>query len=385
MQKSRITEILHHLGEEDLPYQAINPAIFQTSNFSFSSFDEFHSSLLDETHHYLYTRGNNPTVNLVEQKIAALEHGEQAKLVSAGVAAISEAILAFIKTGDHIISVRDCYSWTSTLLSSYLERFNIQVTYIEGINPEEISQAIKPNTALIYLESPTTMTFKLQPLALIAQIARAHHIKTIIDNTWATPLYQNPLDLGLDLVVHSASKYLGGHSDLVAGIIVGSQSDIQHIFKTEFLQHGAVPDPFMAWLLLRGLRTLHVRVPVHYKQALEIAQFLENHPKVQSVNYPFLPSYSQYSLARQQMRGGTGLFSFLLKCKDLDRIKKFYNSFSVFTRAVSWGGWESLVFAHAIGVKNPTTSDKINLIRIHVGLEEVEILKEDLAHALAEI
>lgn len=384
MDQKNISKILHHLAEEDLPFGAVTPPIFQTSIFAFKDFDSFSEAISDEANSYLYTRGNNPTVNILEKKLAALEHGEKAKLFGSGVAAISSSILAFVKSHDHIVCVKDCYSWTKTLLEKYLKRFEIDHTFVEGTDIEEISAAIKPNTKIIYLESPTTFTFKLQNLKEIAHLAKEKGIKTIIDNTWSTPIFQNPIDFGIDLVVHSASKYFGGHSDLVAGVVVGSEEDVKHIFETEFLNIGAVPDPFLGWLILRGLRTLQVRMERHYKNAMQVASFLENHEKVKRAIYPLLKSHPQHKLATEQMSGGSGLFSIELKTRDIEKIKIFTNSLRLFKKAVSWGGYESLVFPYA--VVHPDSSDpNFSLVRLHIGLENSELLIEDLAHALNKI
>ncbi len=374
--------ILHHLGERMLPYNAVSPPIFQTSIFSFGSFKEFQKAIAREDSYYLYTRGNNPTVNLVEEKIAALEGAEKSKLVSSGVAAISGAVMGFLRAGDHVVCVEDSYSWTRKLFNDYLKRFGVRCTFVEGVDPNDFERAVTPNTKLFYLESPTTFTFKIQDIESIVRIARAKGIKTIIDNTWATPIFFKPIELGVDLVVHSASKYLGGNSDLVAGVISGKKEDIAHIFNTEFLQLGYVPDPFMAWLILRGLRTLHIRMPVHFENALYIAGFLEGHSKVESVLYPFLPSHPQYQLVRRQMKGGAGLFSFRLKTNKLEDIEKFANTLRLFKLAVSWGGYESLVFPEAVKYGESDDSIDIGLIRIHVGLEEKEALRRDLERAL---
>lgn len=384
MERKDITEILHHLGEDGLPLNAVSPPIFQTSIFAFESFDAFKAALADEANNYLYSRGNNPTVNLVETKLAALEHAEQAKLLSSGVSAISAAVMAFVKTGDHIVSVRDSYSWAKYLMSTYLERFGVEVTYVDGSDPEEFAQAARPNTKVFYLESPTTFTFKLQNLAEVAKIARARGIKTIIDNTWCTPVYQNPIDLGIDIVAHSATKYLGGHSDVVGGVIAGSDDDVKRIFETEFLLHGTVPDPFAAWLIMRGMRTLHVRMPVHFESAKKIAAFLESHPLVEDVLYPFLPSYPQYDLARAQMRGGAGLFSFRLRTRDIGKVRTFTDTLRLFKRAVSWGGYESLVDPAAVGrfPNGEIPDDRVSLIRLHIGLETTDALIADLSSAL---
>lgn len=379
-----VSEILLHMGERNLPGHAVAPPIFQTSIFCFDSFDDFQKALADEAHNFIYSRGNNPTVQLCEQKLAALEHAEKAKLVSSGVAAISCAILSQVKTGDHCIVIQDSYSWTRYMMLTYLNRFGVDVTFVEGTDIKQFEEAIKKNTKLIYLESPATFTFKLQPLREVAALAKDHNIKTIIDNTWATPIYQNPIDMGIDIVVHSATKYFGGNSDIIGGVIIGSEEDINHIFNTEFLPLGPVPDPFQAWLILRNLRNLEVRMPVHYRNALGLAEYLESRDDVESVLYPLLPSFPQYELAKKQLRGGSGLFSFRLKTREIEKIKKVTNSVRLFKRAVSWGGYESLFDPNAtvFPAGQPIPDDRISLIRIHAGIEELELLKADLKQAL---
>ncbi len=378
------TYVLLHLGEDNLPYNAVNPPIFQTSNFCFDSFDSLQEALEDELSTCLYTRGNNPTVNLVEEKIAGLEHGEKAKLLGSGAAAITNAIMSCVSMGDHVICVKDAYSWATKFIGVYLERFGVEHTFVNGTDTATIAAAIRPTTRVIYLESPTSNTFLLQDIAAITKIAKDKNITTIIDNTWATPFYCNPIDFGVDLVVHSASKYLGGNSDLVAGVVIGKRDKIDHMIKTESLQFGAVADPFMAWLVLRGMRTLHVRLPAHFAGALAVGHYLEQKPEIESVSYPFLESHPQFELANKQMRGGSGLLSFRLRTRNLDQIKTFINSFKVFKRAVSWGGYESLIMPEAASF--PTSKipeEQLNLVRIHVGLESPSLLIEDFERAFS--
>lgn len=378
------TEILHHMGEHDLPMNAVAPPIFQSSIFCFDSFEGFQNALAHESTSYIYSRGNNPTVNLCESKIAALEHTEKAKLVSSGVAAISSAIMANMSQGDHAICVKSAYTWTCYIFDVYLKRFGCEVTYVEGNTIEEFENAIRPNTKVIYLESPATFTFTLQPLRQVAELAKKHGIKTVIDNTWATPIYQNPADFGIDLVVHSASKYFGGNSDLVAGVICGSAEDIDHIFYSEFLPLGPAPDPFSAWLILRNIRTLHIRMPVHYHNALGLSEYLESRDDVECVNYPLLPSFPQYELAKEQLKGGSGLFSFRLKTRDREAVKAITNRVKMYKIAVSWGGYESLIDPALVKYADDeeVPDEMVSLIRIHAGLENFEALKNDLAQAL---
>ncbi|MDR0599102.1 MAG: aminotransferase class I/II-fold pyridoxal phosphate-dependent enzyme [Treponema sp.] len=387
MDNDSLSRVLHHLGEDDNPFGAVSPPIYQTSIFCFKSFAEFREALVNEVDHSVYTRGNNPTVTLVEQKLAALDGAERAKLVSSGVAAISHAIMAFVKSGDHVVCVRDCYSWCGVLLEKYLPRFGVTHTFVDGTDAEEVIGAVRPETKVIYLESPTTLTFTLQDLPAIAAEAKKRGIKTIIDNTWATPVFCNPIQLGIDIVVYSGSKYFGGSSDIIAGVVAGGKADIDLIQRQEFLQLGTVPDPFMAWLMLRGLRTLHIRMKTHYENALSIASYLEKHPKVESVLYPMLPSYPQYERAKKLFRGGSGLFSFRLKTKQFSDVVRFTDTLTLFKRAVSWGGYESLVFPNAIKYYegDDIPPERLSLIRVHIGLEQVDDIIEDLEHALRSV
>jgi cystathionine beta-lyase len=385
MDRNSLSYILHH--EDDASFGAMSPPIYQSSIFAFQSFAAFREALADELNHTIYTRGNNPTVVLAEQKLAALEGAERAKLVSAGVAAIAHAVMAFVEAGDHVVCVRDCYGWTARLLARYLPRFGVKHTFADGGDTAAVFEAIRPETKVIYLESPTSLTFKIQDVEAIAAEAHKRGIRTIMDNTWATPLFCNPLKLGVDLVVHSASKYFGGSSDIIAGLIAGSKQDIDLIQKREFMQLGTVPDPFMAWLLLRGLRTLHIRMTTHFENALLVAQYLESHPRVEVVFYPMLPSHPQYERARRLFRGGSGLFSFRLATKRFSDVVRFTDALRLFKRAISWGGYESLVFPNAITYYegDAIPPERLGLVRLHVGLEESGELIQDLDNALKEI
>ncbi|MEJ5230010.1 MAG: bifunctional L-alanine/L-glutamate racemase [Pseudothermotoga sp.] len=375
-----LTEILHSYSEDGFSYDPVSVPIYETSIFSFRSFEEFQNSLLNEFEAHLYSRGKNPTAEVVEKKIAALEKAEDAKLFASGIAAISAATMAFLKSGDHVICVKDAYGWTNKLFSQYLKRFGVEVTFVEGTSLEDFTANIKSNTKLFFLESPTTFTFQLQDLSAIAKFARENKIKTVIDNTWATPVFQNPVELGIDIVVHSASKYIGGHSDVVAGVVVGRKEDIRHIFNTEFMNIGATIGPFEAWLLLRGLRTIHIRMQRHMDNTMKVVEYLQRVPEVDEIYYPFYARHPQYDLAKRQMRGGSGLFSIKLKAKALEEIIAFTNAFKIFRRAVSWGGYESLVMPYAATNRDGLT-EKNKIIRLHIGLENPDLLIKDLQNA----
>lgn len=386
------TDCTHYTDIPERFLGAVIPPIFQNSLFVYPTFEKFSNALKKETQNYIYTRGNNPTVEIAEQKIAKLEKGESAKCFGSGMAAISSAILSSIKAGDHIISIKNIYGSSYRFLSSYLPRFNVKTTFISGLSIEELRRTIRQNTKIIYLESPTTFTFQLQDLGEIAKLAKQRKIVTIIDNTWATPCFQNPLEMGIDFVIHSCSKYLAGHSDIVAGVIVGKKDRIDQISQSEYSLLGEILHPFDAWLLIRGLRTLSLRMERHFDSALKIANFLENHPKVLKVNYPLLPSYPQYQLVKKQLKGGSGLLSLELKTDNPEGIKKFVNSLKIFRLGVSWGGYESLVLPIAALGKDEKTEKMQRelglssyLIRLSVGLEDVKDLVFDLEQALSQV
>lgn len=385
--------MLAHFGEErERHLGAVVPPIFQNSLFTFDSYEAIDKAFQNPQENYIYTRGLNPTVEIVEKKIACLEGGEKAKLFASGMAAISSSILSFIRTGDHVISVKSIYGPSNNFMSKYLyEKFNIETTFVEGDDLNEIGNAVRENTRLIYLESPSSCTFKLQDLEGVAKIAKAKGIKTVIDNTWATPIYQNPLKLGIDVVVHSVSKYLCGHSDVVAGVVVSSKENIKAITALEYSLLGGKIAPFEAWLVLRGLRTLSLRMERHSQSAMKLAEFLEKHPRITKVNYPGLESFTQHELAKKQMSGFSGLFSFEVDT-DLDGVKRLLNSLSYFKIGVSWGGYESLVYAPIISLAKELPEEKWQaagihpgIVRISVGLENVEDLIRNMEGALNRI
>ena len=378
--KPKKETILAHYAEDRSSYHgAVVPPIFQNSLFTFEDWEAIDAAFENRKESYIYSRGKNPTVQLVEAKLAHIAGGEKAQLFPSGMAAITAACLHFLNAGDHIIAIKNLYGPANNLLQKYLsEKMGISTTYVSGEQLEDFEQARQENTALIYLESPSSAVFSLQDIGAVAAFAKAHSIKTIIDNTWATPLFQNPLAMGIDLEVHSTSKYLGGHSDLIGGVVIGNTVDIDAIFHNEYELLGAKTAPMEAWLLLRSLRSLSVRVEKHQASALVIAHYLEQHPKIQSVRYPGLESHPQYALGQQQMTGYTGLLSFQLHTDELSKIKAFVNNLTIFQIGVSWGGHESLVYVPAISYLKELTPEQfkrmgISLgdIRISVGLEHV--------------
>jgi cystathionine beta-lyase/cystathionine gamma-synthase len=369
---------------------AVVPPIFQNSLFTFPDWEAIDNAFDARQNNYIYSRGKNPTVYFAEKKLAEIAHADRVILFTSGMAAISAAVLYCVKPNSHIITVKNVYGPTSNFMANYLkEKLNIETTYLSGEKMEEFREYIKDNTALIYLESPSSAVFSLQDLEAVAQIAKKNNIKTICDNTWATPLFQHPLDLGIDFEVHSVSKYLGGHSDLVAGAVMGKEQDMEALFTREYEWLGGKISPFEAWLLIRSLRTLPIRMQRHQENAMKVAQFLHEHPLIELVRYPGLPSSPQYELGKKQMTGYSGLLSFQLKTNDINKVKAFYNALKMFHKGVSWGGFESLAYAPAISYLKELSSEQfaqmgISLgdIRISVGLENAEELIADLREAL---
>ena len=381
--KYRPRTIAAHEGDTPAAWQgAVAPPIYETSLFTFPTFEAAQAAFRGAPGVYIYTRGWNPTARLAEQKIAALEGGEACKIFASGMAAVSCALLRFLRQGDHVVAVRSLYSVTYRFLREFAPRFGISHTFVDGRNLDEIAAAIQPHTRILYLESPTSLVFELQDLAACAALAKQRGIVTVIDNSWATPIFQRPIALGIDVVVHSASKYLSGHSDVVAGALIARQNVVDEVVQHEHAILGGNIGPFEAWLIVRGLRTLPVRMAAHQGAAIEVARFLEKHRRVRKVNYPGLPDHPQYELGRRQMSGTSGLLSLELDA-DLRGVRAFTNALRLFAIGVSWGGYESLALPIAATDVGPEERGyPINLVRLSVGLEEPEALIEDLTHAL---
>ncbi len=381
-----LSEILNHLGEDRENYfNAVSPPIIQTSNFAFKTLGEFRNAFVDELESHLYSRGNNPTVKILRQKIAALEEAEDALVFSSGSGAIANAVIANVKSGDHIVCVQASYSWTFNLISSFLDRFGVEHTFVDGKNLSEIEAAIKDNTTVLFLESPTSATLELQDLEACAAIAKKHNLISIIDATYASPLYQKPFAMGIDLSVHTCSKYLNGHSDVIGGVISGSKIMIKKIFESEYMTLGGIISPYEAAMIIRGLRTLELRMERTSASALKIAKWLEDHPKIEQVYHPHLPSFPQYELAKKQMKKCGGLFSLKIKADSIEKMEAFHARLKCFLLAVSWGGHESLLLPYCAfhGIPGrPDTTIPWNFVRIYIGLEDPNWLIEDLAQAL---
>ena len=378
--------ILNELGEEREHYfNAIAPPIMQSSNYAFKTVESLRVAFADEMGGYLYSRGINPTVDILRKKLAAMDGAEDCLVFNSGAAAIFAGVLANVKSGDHIVSVKNTYSWAQKMFDVVLSRFGVETTYVDGTDTNNFTKAIRSQTSLIYLESPTSWSMDLQDLRGVAALAKQHNITTFIDNSYCTPLYQRPIELGVDLCMQTATKYIGGHSDTLGGVLSGSQQMIKKIFDSEYLNIGSGIQPFNAWLLIRGLRTLPARLDRISNTTQEVVAFLKAHPKVAKVIFPYDETFPQHELAKQQMKGACGLFSFVLKDGTLPNITKFCESLKHILMAVSWGGHESLILPRCAGI-DPSNFNQQNpdhqYIRMYVGLEEPKYLINDLAQAL---
>jgi len=352
--------------------------IVQTSLFAFPDFETFVTAHADESRNYVYTRGQNPTVEVLERKLATLERGGVCKAFGSGIAAVSAVIMGLFKAGDHILFVNHTYGPTLAL-ARHLKRFGIEHSLLLDITPEDVKSALLPNTKLVWLENPGTMLFRTLDLEAIADIARKHGALSCIDNSWASPLFQKPIIHGVDIVVHSATKYIGGHSDVVAGAVITNAELMDQIYHRAFLLNGGILHPFDAWLLLRGMRTLPVRMEQHEKDALRVAEYLRGRPEVSAVHHPafFTPS--------KTLTGYSGLFSFEIANGGYNEVRGFIDGLKRFRIGVSWGGVESLVVS-------PTRTTNLayldaqriphGLVRLSVGLEGPDALIEDIDAAL---
>ena len=380
-----ISYIINELGEERENYfNAVSPPIAQTSNFVFKTVAELSRAFEDEMGGYLYSRGLNPTVEILRKKLAALDGAEDCLVFNSGAAAIFAGVFANVKSGDHIVSVNAPYTWAQRMFDVILPRFNISTTYIDGTASSNWAAATKNNTTFYYLESPNSWDFALQPIKEVAALAKSKGITTFIDNSYCTPIHQKPIGMGIDMAMQTATKYIGGHSDTLGGVLSGTKAMMKKIFDSEYLNIGSGIQPFNAWLLNRGLRTLPARLERITKTTIEVLNFLKQHPKVERVIFPFDESFSQYELAKQQMRGACGLMTMVLKTNKREGIVKFCESLQHIMMAVSWGGHESLVIPQCSGIPvsdfDPSNAEH-RYVRIYVGLEEPGYLIEDLKQA----
>ena len=381
--------ITAHYGEEyEKYYNAIVPPIFMNSLNVFDEIDDYFDAKVHDKHTYVYGRVQNPTVRILEDKVAALEHGVAAFAFASGMAAATTAVLSVVKTGQNIVCIRNAYGPLKNFVEKYCPvHLGTTLTYVKGNDISDFENAITDNTGLVILESPSSVVFSLQDIEAVCKIAHAHGAKVYIDNTFCTPIFSNPLDMGVDIVMHTTSKYMGGHSDLIGGMLAVRDEELAHTIVTNRELFGGIIGPMEAWLVIRGLRTLSLRVKAHEEVAMQVARYLENHPKVDKVYYTGLESHPQYELAKKQQRGNTGLITFEIKGSAEDA-KKVINSLKIFKIGVSWGGFESLACMPHLRLDEQTCDwlgGRQNLIRIHCGMEGTDALIADLEQAFAKI
>ena len=379
-----------HAGEPSCPVTgALDTPIYQSTTFVSADANEMAAVYGEEKFGYMYTRYGNPTIHALEEKLAALEGGEVALATATGMAAISTAILGFIKAGDHVVAARSLYGAAYNFLNKKLPRMGASATFVQSTCVADFEKAIQPNTRLIYFETPSNPVLEILDIGALARLGQSHGIPTMIDNTFASPALQQPLKLGVTVVVHSATKYLCGHGDAMGGAIIGPKDYISELVHEVIRDFGGVISPFNAWLILRGIRTLHLRVPAHCANAQRIAEFLDRHPKVEHVNYPGLASNPGHTTARKQMKAFGAMLSFEVK-GGYEGGKRVMDGVKIFARAASLGDTRSLIVHSASTSHRAVPREQRlaigitdGLVRLSVGIEAAEDLIQDLDEALA--
>lgn len=378
--------VLQHLGEDTHYCGAVTPPIFETSLFVHDTVASLRGMISDPTEEaekFVYSRMGNPTLRIAEQKLAALEGTENGLLFGSGMAAISAAIMHCVRPGDHVVCVDTAYGPTRNFLTEYLTGWGVETTFVVGEDVGEFERASRPNTKLIYLESPSSVLFRFQDLRKICQFAQSRGIKTIADNSYATPLFQQPHSMGVDIVVHSATKYIAGHSDVVAGALCASNEVCQAITMGEGQYFGGRLAPFEAWLLQRGLRTLRLRVNHAEKQGKAVFEFLRARREVGRIFYAADPDSPHHGLCQSQMDGSTSLVTFMPVEQDEAKVTAFCEALSLYQIGVSWGGFESLVVP--IFGKPMDWPEEKWVIRLYSGLEDINDLLADLDQAFVHL
>ncbi|HXJ87277.1 MAG TPA: aminotransferase class I/II-fold pyridoxal phosphate-dependent enzyme [Candidatus Binatia bacterium] len=385
-QSKRRPETAAVRGASDLEKRngPVAPEIYQTSTFEVTDNEE--QIRVTTTDRY-YTRWGNPTITLAEQTVAALEGTESALVFASGMGAITTTILSFLKTGDHVVAQREVYGGVAKFFAEWLPKLGIETTFVDTTEYEQHQRAIRPNTKLLYLESPTNPALRIVDMKKMSMLAKRHGLLSMIDSTFGTPINQHPAQYAIDLVMHSGTKYLSGHADLTCGVVCGRRELIDDIGESRKTL-GNCMDPHAAWLLIRGLKTLAVRVARQNENALRVAEFLEQHAKVRRVHYPFLKNHPQYAIAREQMSGGSGMVTFEVEGTG-DDARRVSEAMRMFTLATSLGGVESLVSipvltSHAMISAELREKMGVNeqMVRLSVGIESVDDLIEDLERAL---
>ncbi len=382
------TKTIHDGYESKSHHNSLASPIYQTSTFTFETAEAGERRFAGEEPGYIYSRLGNPTVRMLEERIASLENAEAGLAFGSGMAAVSAVLLNLVKTGDHILCSEGVYGCTFGLLKMLEEKFSVEHDLLPLDSVEQLQKAIRPNTKVIYIETPINPTLKLIDLEMVSAVAKEKGIKVVVDNTFSTPYLQRPLEFGCDIVLHSATKYISGHGDVVAGLVVGDQETISSIAKSTQKDIGGILSPFDAWLLLRGLKTLPIRMDRHSSNAKQIMRKLAEHPAITNVMYPGLEESSSYAIAQKQMKSSGGLISFEIAGGKKDS-QAFMNRLNMIKIAVSLGDAETLIqhpatMTHAIVPEEERLRMGISetLIRLSVGLEAWEDIWEDILQAL---
>jgi methionine-gamma-lyase len=378
-----------HAGEAPCPATgALDTPIYQSTTFVSADADEMAAVYGEQKPGYMYTRYGNPTIHALEAKLAALEGGEAALATASGMAAVSTAILGYVKTGDHVVAARSLYGASYNFLNRKLPRMGASATFVESARVEDFEKAIQPNTRLIYFETPSNPVLEVVDIAAVAALGHARGIPTMIDNTFATPALQQPLRMGVTVAVHSATKYLCGHGDAMGGAIIGRRDYISLLVHEVIRDYGGVISPFNAWLILRGIRTLHLRMPAHCSNAQQIAEFLAGHAQVERVYYPGLPHHPGHEVAKKQMSAFGAMISFEAK-GGYEGGKQVMDRVKLFARAASLGDTRSLIVHPASTSHRAVPAEERRaigitdgLVRLSVGVEAARDLISDLGQAL---
>ncbi len=376
-----------HSPEEtkDIPYSPIVPPVYQTSNFSFRRVADFRAAFEDEYAATLYSRGQNPNCALLAAKIAEMEGTEAGLVMGSGAGAISATIVSFLSAGDHVIAVKGLYTWTANLMNNILMPLGVDISWVDGRDIDAIKATRTDRTRMLLLESPNSLYFHLQDIKACADWARQHNILTTLDNSYATPLFQNPHSLGVDLVTHSISKYINGHSDLVAGAVVGPERLIRQIFLKGYMTFGSVLSAADAHLILRGLRSLPARMRQIQETTATVVDWLSQQSMVREIYHLGHASHPQRELVKRQMSGTTGLFSFRLRVDDLASAERFADALRLIRMAVSWGGYESLIIPLCSFYDSEIPASEqhpLDMYRLSIGLESADDIIADLQAGL---
>lgn len=384
------SQLIHYSGHHD-EYGSATVPIYQTSTFSFDSAEDGAQCFSGEKDGYIYTRIGNPTIKALERQVAVLEHGYDSVAVSSGMAAVTTIYMALLNAGDHMVSSAAVYGPSRVVMEQHFSRFGVESTYVNTADLSAIKAAIKPNTKLIYVESPANPTMDITDIRACAELAHSIGALLVVDNTFCSPYLQTPIDMGADVVFHSVTKFINGHADIVGGIIIAKEKEVYARIRGMMVNMGCNMDPHQAYLVIRGLKTLGIRIDRAQENAIKVAEFLENHPKIEWIKYPGLKSFTQKDLVEKQMRGPGTMISFGLK-GGLDAGRKLMNNVHLAILAVSLGGVESLI-QHPASMTHSKMSPEARqksgiydeLVRFSVGIENVEDIIGDLSQALDKI